>query len=183
MESGVLFSRHPGLPGRFPFVNPTNQPDANPSRKQPWRVLIGLALTLVSGGAALAAGGDTNRFVVLELKVTASEVSVVGATEVAGQPKPQPAKVGIDFEIRGGDNAVVFSGQVANPRLQSLCYEHPPGSGQMTNNTATLDEGYLTLKVPSNPAATTIEFFESRRPGPSLQSLRRSLGKTALRRP
>ncbi len=182
MDLGVLFSRHPGPSGRIPSVNPTSPPDATPNRKPAWRQLIALALMLSSGGAAFAAGGDTNRFVVLELKVTASEVSVVGATEVAGQTKPQPAKVGIDFEIRSGDNAVIFSGQVANPRLQSLCYEHPPGSGQMTNNTVTLDEGYLTLKVPSNPAATTIEFFESHRPGPSLQSLRRSLGKSALSR-
>ena len=140
-------------------------------------------MLLATAGIVFAAGGDTNRFVVLELKITATDVSVVGATEVAGQPKPQPAKVGIDFEIRSEDNAVVYSGQVSNPRLQSLCYEHPPGSGQVTNHTVTLDEGYLTLKVPSNPAAATIEFFESRRPGPSLQSIRRSLGKTALTRP
>ncbi len=148
-----------------------------------WRALIGLAFTLVSAGSVSAVGGDTNRFVMLELKVTATEVSVVGATEVAGQPKPRQPRPGIDFEIRSEDNAVVFSGQVANPRLQSLCYEHPPGSGRMTNNAVTLEEGYLTLKIPSTPTAATIEFFESRHPGPSLQSIRRSLGKTALTRP
>lgn len=183
MEPGMLASPPPGPRGPVPSVKPTNQLDARSARKRAWRILARLALTLVSGGSAVAAGGDTNRFVVLELKVTASEVSVVGAMEVAGQPKPQPPRAGIDFEIRSGDNAVVFSGQVPNPRVQSLCYEHPPGSGQMTNSTVTLEEGYLTLKIPSTPLATTIEFFESRRPGPSLQSLRRSLGKTVLTRP
>lgn len=139
---------------------------------------LAVACGVVFQGAA--AESETNRFVVLELKVTAAEVTVIGATEVAGKPKAQPAKAGVDYELRSVDNALLHSGQVADPRLQHFCYENPPGSGQMTNHTALLDEGYVTVRVPSDSSAGSIEFFESRRPGVSLLSPRRSLGKTAL---
>lgn len=147
--------------------------------------IAGIAVALALGfvGRSSAAGSETNRFVVLELKVTATEVTVVAATEVAGQPKPPTTKAGVDFEIRTRDKVVLHSGQVANPRLLQLCYENPPGSGLMTNHTATLDEAHVTLRVPSDSAAASIEFFESRRPGASLQSPRRSMGKTSLIRP
>lgn len=145
----------------------------------PW---LAVAFVLLLGFAARgnAAESETNRFVVLELKVTATEVSVVGATEVAGRSKPQPARSGVDFEIRTQDNVVLHSGQVANPRLQQFCIEASPGSGQMTNLTATLDEAYVTVRVPANSSAASIEFYESRRPGASPLSPRRSLGKTAF---
>ncbi len=158
-----------------------NHPPSAPKPYSP--ITTGFILLLATAAVSLAAAADTNRFVVLELKVTAAEVSIVAATEVAGQPKPQPKKAGVDFEIRSRDNAVLRSGQIADPRLRSFCYEHPPGSGQMTNTTVTADEGHVTLRVPSDSTAASIEFFESRRPGLSLQSTRRSLGKFAFTGP
>ncbi len=58
---------------------------------------ITLALALGFVARSSAAGSETNRFVVLELKVTATEVTVVAATEVAGQPKLRTTKAGVDF--------------------------------------------------------------------------------------
>ena len=185
------FAREPGVlggvgSGQSGAVSSVNQPLRNrpsPTTKRFFPVAVWLAALLASSGTARAAESETNRFVVLELKVTAAEVSIVAATEVAGQPKPQPKKAGVDFEIRSRDNAVLRSGQIADPRLRSFCYEHPPGSGQMTNTTVTADEGHVTLRVPSDSTAASIEFFESRRPGLSLQSTRRSLGKFAFTGP
>lgn len=149
-----------------------------PKRSSP--TTLGFGVFLATAGIILAAGLETNRFVVLELKVTATEVTVLGATEVAGKPKPHPVKPGIDFEVRSRDNVILSSGQISDPRIRSFCYENPPGSGQMTNTTVTADEGHVTLRVPSDAAPASIEFFESRRPGLSLQSTRRSLGKSTL---
>ncbi len=163
-------------------MNPPTRNNPPPVSKRLSLVFSGFAALLAYTGIARAAV-ETNRFVVLELKVTAAEVSIVAATEVAGQPKPQPKKAGVDFEVRSLDNVVLRSGQIADPRLQSFCHENPPGSGLMTNTTVAADEGYVTLRVPSDSTAASIEFFESRRPGISLQSTRRSLGKFAFTGP
>ena len=146
-------------------------------------LLLGLTLLSTAASTALGAGGDTNRFVALQLKVTASEVTLVQALEFPGKVKPEPKAKGLDYVILSEEGSVIGRGSTENPRFERACLEEQPGSGTLTRSSSTLEEGITVLRLPANPGAHSIEFFESQTPGVSQSSIRQSLGKVSLKTP
>lgn len=159
--------------------NPISRPPGHALRP----VAISLALFASAVSTALAAGGDTNRFIALQLKVTANEVTLMQALEFPGKAKPDPKRKGIDYVIRSADGAVISRGSTENPRFERACTEEQPGSGTLTESTSTLAEGITVLRLPVDPNADSIEFFKSPPTGASPSSPAKSLGKLSIKTP
>ena len=159
----------------------------NPTSRRPVCALrpavMSLALFISAVSPALGVGGDTNRFVALQLKVTANQVTLMQALEFPGKAKPDPNRKGLDYVIRTADGAVIRRGSIENPRIERACTEEQPGSGTLTESTSTLAEGITVLRLPVDPNADSIEFFKSPAPGASLSSAAKSLGKVPIKAP
>lgn len=146
---------------------------------------LGVGILGISAGSALAAPplGETNSFVALQLKVTATEVTLVEAQQFPGKAKPDPQANGIDYVIRSQDGAVIARGSIENPRFGRSCTEAVPGSGTLSQATSVMAEGITVLRLGSDPDMGSIEFFETPRAGAQLSSAKKSLGKISLKNP
>lgn len=168
-----------------PANNPTSRPPGRASRGA--ILSLSLFISAVSPalgvGPGVGAGGDTNRFVALQLRVTATEVSLMQALQFPGKAKPEPKRPGLDYVIRAVDGAVIGRGSIENPRFERSCTEERAGSGILTHVSSTLEEGITVLRLPVDPAADSIEFSKSPAPGAAQSSAPRSLGKVSLKSP
>ena len=144
---------------------------------------MGLALFASVVSTALGTGGDTNRFVALQLKVTASEVTLMQVLHFPGKAKPEPRRHGLDYVVLTADGTVISQGSMENPRFERACTEEQPGSGILTQSTSTLEEAVTVLRLPVDPTADSIEFFKSPTVGASRTSAPQSLGKISIKTP
>ncbi len=144
---------------------------------------MSLALLASAVSTALGASGDTNRFVALQLKVTATEVTLMQALQFPGKAKPEPKRQGLDYVILTAEGTVVSRGSIENPRFERACTEEQPGSGILTQSTSTLEEAITVLRLPVDPTADSIEFFKSPDSGASPTQAPQFLGKVSLKTP
>lgn len=146
---------------------------------------LGVGILATTTGTAFGAPplGETNSFVALQLKVTASEVTLVQALQFPGKAKPEPQTSGLDFVLRSRDGAIISKGTIENPRFQRSCSEEVPGSGTLKQVTSTSDEAVTVLRFPAGLNVGSVEFSETPRPGARLGSAPKSLGKISLKTP
>lgn len=161
----------------------SNNSITGPSARVLRPMAMSLALLASAVSTALGASGDTNRFVALQLKVTATEVTLMQALQFPGKAKPEPKRHGLDYVILTAEGTVVSRGSIENPRLERACTEEQPGTGVLTQSTSTLEEAITVLRLPVDPTADSIEFFKSPDSGASPTQAPQSLGKVSLKTP
>jgi hypothetical protein len=142
----------------------------------------GISMSFAVGGLPQS-GGDTSRFVALQLKVTALEVTLIRAVEFPGAARPDPKSNAIEYSLLAADGSVLGGGSMENPRFQRSCSEEIPGSGTLTESRSTTDEGVTVLRLPVNANLHSIEFFTPVPANSAPAAQRQSLGKIQLQAP
>ncbi len=153
------------------------------------RLALGFGLLAASISSAFAigappqTGGDTNRFIALQLKVTAQEVTLIRAQEFPGDARPEPKSNALEYSLLSAEGSVLGGGTMENPRFQRSCAEEVPGSGTITEARSTFDEGVTVLRLPVNANVRLIEFFVPVPAGSAPGAVRQSLGLIQLPTP
>jgi hypothetical protein len=147
--------------------------------RRSWRsVLRALIGTAALVPALRASAADSSPHIVfLTLHWETNTLSLLRADIVPGTLKPGPEVLhGVSFHVQNAAGTILQTGQIGRPWVRHYEVGDPGRGGAITSKIVEFPSAKFTLRIPYDPAATTIEFVDPEQG----RTPSRSLGRVAL---
>lgn len=156
-------------------------PKLQPSRSCLWATIPLLLFHFTS--TLMGESGPPPQILFLHLRLTNNVVVLLSTNVQPGVVKPQrhrTDKHALHCEVRSITGLTIWKAAVDHPQWLYLEYPDPENPGQMRRKEVRRETPDFTVRIPLQPDAETIEFYELSDSGPAKAS-RKIMGKIELK--